>query len=200
MGTVFNPGDLAEAEALIRRMGEAGPAGAGILEGLASSLAGGGGRGVAPASTTIRDAELRYRTLVEQIPAVTFMASLDGAGNELYVSPQIEAMLGFTQEEWLENPILWYERLHPDDRDLWQEGFARTCTTGEPFRSEYRFVARDGGIVWVSGEAKVVRDEGGSPCSSTGSPSTSAGTSRPRRRCSGRTRSWSGASGRGLRS
>ncbi|HZV04314.1 MAG TPA: PAS domain S-box protein [Gemmataceae bacterium] len=109
--------------------------------------------------------EKRYRTLVEGIPAVTFMASLDedASERELYVSPQIETLLGFSQKEWLEDPLLWYTQLHPDDRYRWHEEFARTIATGEPFRSVYRFVARDGRVVWVHGEARVVRDDDGRP-------------------------------------
>src|SRR5215211_7719238 len=94
--------------------------------------------------TRLRLAEARYRTLVEQMPVVTFLAALDGGVNELYVSPQIEQMLGFTAEEWLSNPILWYTQLHPEDRERWHTEFARTCAAGERFRSEYRFLARDG--------------------------------------------------------
>lgn len=61
-------------------------------------------------------AAARYRTLIEQIPAVTFLASLEGDRNELYVSPQIESLLGFTQAEWVNDPVLWYRQTHPDDR------------------------------------------------------------------------------------
>jgi PAS domain S-box-containing protein len=111
----------------------------------------------------LRTAELRYRTLVEQIPAVTFMAVLGEGDNEIYISPHIEALLGFTQTEWLENPFLWYTQLHPDDRDIWHREFARGCRTGGPFRAECRFIARDGRIVWVHGEARVVRDDVGRP-------------------------------------
>ncbi len=111
----------------------------------------------------LRNAEVRYRTLVEQLPVVTFMAALDGGVNDLYISPQIETLLGYTQQEWLEDPVLWFSRLHPDDRERWHAEFARTCAAGERFRSEYRFVARDGRIVWVHGEAQVVRDEAGRP-------------------------------------
>lgn len=111
----------------------------------------------------LRKAELRYRTLVEQIPAVTFMAALDEGIHELYVSPQIESLLGFSQQEWLGNPILWYTQLHPDDRERWQTEFARTCTSGVNFRSEYRLLARDGRVVWIHGECQVVRDERGHP-------------------------------------
>jgi PAS domain S-box-containing protein len=115
-----------------------------------------------------RDAELakaeaRYRSLVEEIPAVTFMAALDDGINELYVSPQIVDMLGFTQEEWLNDPVLWHRQLHPDDRDRWHLEFARTCATAQPFHSIYRFLSRDGRIVWVLGEAKVVHDQDGRP-------------------------------------
>src|SRR5438067_6674445 len=115
------------------------------------------------AEAQLRKMEARYRTLVEGIPAVTFMAALDEGVNELYVSPQIEELLGFSQAEWLENPVLWYTQLHPDDRGRWHAEFARTCATGEPFRSVYRFVSRSGRQVWVHGEAHVVRDEDGQP-------------------------------------
>ena len=109
--------------------------------------------------------EARYRTLVEQIPAITFMASL-GEGldeNEIYVSPHIETMLGFTQDEWLGDPFLWYRQLHPDDRQRWGAEFARTCASGVGFSSEYRFISRDNREVWVHGEARIVRDDSGRP-------------------------------------
>jgi PAS domain S-box-containing protein len=111
----------------------------------------------------LRAAELRFKTLVEQIPAVTFMAVLGEGKNEVYVSPHIEAMLGYSQQEWLADPFLWYWRLHPDDRELWNEEFARGCRVGGPFRAECRFMARDGHTVWVHGEARVVKDDRGRP-------------------------------------
>jgi PAS domain S-box-containing protein len=111
----------------------------------------------------VRRAESRYQTLVEQLPAVTFMAALQEGDNELYVSPQIESLLGFSQREWLEDPILWFRQLHPDDHARWHTEFAQTCSMGTPFRAEYRFLTRDGRVVWVHGEAKVVRNERGDP-------------------------------------
>jgi PAS domain S-box-containing protein len=141
-----------EAEAALRML--AGPSGA---------AAPGERRPITGAEAQLRKAEARYRTLVEEIPAVTFMAALDEGINELYVSPQIEELLGFSQKEWLEDPVLWFTRLHPEDRERWHLEFARTCATAEPFRSVYRFIARDGRVVWVHGEAKVFRDEDGRP-------------------------------------
>jgi PAS domain S-box-containing protein len=121
------------------------------------------------ATSTIRDIsdrkrlEARYKTLVEGIPAVTFMAALDGGNNEMYCSPQIEQLLGFSQKEWVSDPFLWYRQLHPDDRQRWGQEFARTCSAGVNFSSEYRFISRDNREVWVHGEARVVRDQHGQP-------------------------------------
>lgn len=110
-----------------------------------------------------RRTEARYRALIEQIPAVTFMAALDEGENDMYVSPQIEALLGFSQKEWLDDPVLWFKRLHPDDQDLWNEEFSRGIAAGGPFRAECRVIARDGRTVWILGEARVVRDDAGHP-------------------------------------
>jgi PAS domain S-box-containing protein len=108
-------------------------------------------------------AEARYRTLVEQIPAVTFMASLEEGENEIYIGPQIEALLGYTQKEWLDDPVLWFHRMHPDDQERWNAEFARGCAVGGPFRADCRFFAKGGRTVWVHGEARVVRDRDGRP-------------------------------------
>ncbi len=117
----------------------------------------------AAAKDPVARAAARYQALVEQIPAVTFMAALDEGVNEMYVSPQIEALLGYSQQEWLDDPVLWFSRLHPEDRALWNEEFARGVATGGPFRAQCRVIARDGRVVWIQGEARLVRDENGNP-------------------------------------
>ena len=91
------------------------------------------------------------------------MAWFENGRCELYVSSYIETLLGYTATEWSENPILWYQRLHPDDRQRWNEEFSRTVSSAEPFRGDYRFLARDGRIVWIHGEVKVLYDESGRP-------------------------------------
>jgi PAS domain S-box-containing protein len=105
----------------------------------------------------------RFQTLVEQIPAVTFLAVLGEGDNDIYVSPHVEQLLGYSQQEWLDNPFLWYWQLHPDDRQLWNDVFAKGVRTGGPFVADCRFFARDGRIVWVHGEARLVRDARGRP-------------------------------------
>ncbi len=134
-----------------------------LLEGLASvflstsASPSDAARPAAEAPLPNRDAG--YRTLVEQIPAVVFMVYLDRGIGEAYVSPYIEATLGFSQAEWLEDPIRWYSRIHPDDSARWSVEAAEMFLTGNPLRSVYRVMARDGHVVWFHCEAKVVRRE-----------------------------------------
>jgi PAS domain S-box-containing protein len=104
-----------------------------------------------------------YRILVEQIPAVIFVGFLDGGLSETYVSPQIEQALGFSQEEWLDDPVRWYAQIHPEDKCRWSEEAARFFMTGNPLKSIYRVIARDGRVVTFQCEAKLVRHEDGRP-------------------------------------
>ena len=109
------------------------------------------------------EVDARYRTLVEQIPAVVFMAFLDKGIGEAYVSPQIETMLGFSQEEWLNDPVRWYQQIHPEDKARWSIEAAGLFMSGQPLKSLYRVLARDGHVVWFHCEAKMVRNENGQP-------------------------------------
>jgi PAS domain S-box-containing protein len=107
--------------------------------------------------------EDRYRALLDQIPAVVFMANLDEGSSEAYVSPQIEHSLGFSPAEWLEDPIRWYQHIHPDDKQRWSVEAAEMFLSGKPLRSSYRVIARDGHVVWFHCEAKMIRHGDGRP-------------------------------------
>jgi PAS domain S-box-containing protein len=109
------------------------------------------------------NSEAKYRALVEQIPAVVFMAYLDKGIGEAYVSPQIEEVLGFSQREWLEDPVRWYQRIHPDDKMRWSVEAAQMFISGRPLRSAYRVIARDGRVLWFQCEAKMIRRDDGRP-------------------------------------
>ena len=107
--------------------------------------------------------EARYRTLVEQVPAVVFMAYLDQGIGEAYVSPHIESLLGFTHEEWLNDPVRWYQQIHPDDKARWSLEGAHMFFSGEALRSVYRVLSRDGRVIWFQCEAKLVHRDDGTP-------------------------------------
>jgi PAS domain S-box-containing protein len=109
------------------------------------------------------DVKDTYRILVEQIPAVVFLAFFDQGIGEAYVSPQIERTLGFTQSEWLQDPVRWYQQIHPDDKARWSVEAARMLLTGEQLRSVYRVLARDGKVIWFHCEVKMARHSDGRP-------------------------------------
>ena len=97
------------------------------------------------------------------MPAVVFIGNMDKGMGEAYVSPYIEATLGFTHREWLEEPVRWYRQIHPDDKERWSVDAARVFLTGEPLRAVYRVVAESGRVVWFQCEAKMIRAEDGRP-------------------------------------
>ena len=108
----------------------------------------------------LEEAEGRYRTLVEQLPAVSYIAEPGAKGTWQYVSPQLERMLGFSQEEWTADPTLWARRIHPEDRDRVLEEEERDSILGVPLASEYRMITKDGRVIWVRDEG-VLRAEPG---------------------------------------
>ena len=111
----------------------------------------------------VREAENKYRTLIEQLPAITYILALDDANRLLYVSPQVESMGGFSPAEYLADPDLWIRQLHPDDRLRVLNQATESSATGKPFSSEHRLLTRDGQVRWVSVRGIVVRDEAGQP-------------------------------------
>jgi PAS domain S-box-containing protein len=115
------------------------------------------------AETALLEAETRYRTLVEQITAVTYIDAVDQASSAIFMSPQVDALTGYTPEEWKADPELWIRLIHPKDRARVLAENIRTNETGDPFKAEYRIIARDGRIVWVRDEAMMFKDEAGQP-------------------------------------
>jgi PAS domain S-box-containing protein len=110
-----------------------------------------------------REAEDNYRTLVEQLPAITYTAALDRVGLATFVSPQVTELLGFTPDECRADPDLWCQQLHPEDRDRVLAEWDQCRRTGAPFACEYRLVARDGQIKWFRDAARLVRQSDGLP-------------------------------------
>ena len=101
--------DLAEAEDLLLEL-------ASVFNGMSNPAGSNTISSVLADDAHASSLEAKYRALLEQIPAVVFMAYIDRGVSEAYVSPEIEAALGYSREEWLEDPVRWYEHIHPDDK------------------------------------------------------------------------------------
>jgi PAS domain S-box-containing protein len=118
------------------------------------------------AERSLRLLEERYRNLVEQIPAVTFIETPGGPPDKTwftYLSPQAEEIFGLSSEDLMANPDHLGELVHPEDRERVYAANAHCEATGEPFNEEFRIVRPDGRVVWLDSRAVVVRDEEGRP-------------------------------------
>jgi PAS domain S-box-containing protein len=107
-------------------------------------------------TAALQEAERRYRQLVEQVPAISYIAEPGEAGRFHYISPQVEHILGFTPQEWMADDHIWFSLLHPDDRQ--KTIAAEHRREGELYRVEYRTRTRDGREVWLRDDAVFVRD------------------------------------------
>jgi PAS domain S-box-containing protein len=108
------------------------------------------------------DAEAKYRMLIEQVAAISYIAELGVAGQWFYVSPQVEKILGFTPDEWLANSKKWMDHVLPEDCPRVQAA-EEASGNGEPYQAEYRMVRKDGRVIWVSDTAVTVHGSGSHP-------------------------------------
>jgi PAS domain S-box-containing protein len=127
---------------------------------------------------SLKEAEEQYRHLVEQLPVIVYTDKIDDGDMEtwdtVYISPQVEAILGYTPEEWMADPELWYRNLHPDDREaavaddhyefnLMTEGDPDGVHSFDEETSDYRIYGKDGRLVWLRDHNIIIRDEAGVP-------------------------------------
>ena len=110
----------------------------------------------------LRRSQARYRELFQQLPAVVYLEVHALGGSWVYESPRVADLLGYTPEE-SGRPGFWKTRLHPEDRERVLAEDARCEQTGDPWRMEYRQIAKDGRVVWVRDHAVLVRGEHGEP-------------------------------------
>lgn len=117
------------------------------------------------AEEALREAEARYRSLVEQIPAITFIEVEDPTSSlgyrTVYASPQVEAILGYSPAEWIADPELWGKLLVEEDRERAAAENAAATLERRAFHARYRLRARDGRIVWLREDSKPLLDDRG---------------------------------------
>ena len=98
-----------------------------------------------------------YRMLVEGVPAILYIDRPDELSTNLYTSPQIESLLGYSVEEWMADPELWRAAIHPEDRDRVSLANEESNRNAERYVDEYRIITKDGRTVWIRDEAAPVR-------------------------------------------
>ncbi len=107
-------------------------------------------------------AETKYRMLVERLPVAVYTSELGVNGVWHYISPQIEELLGFTVAEWLSQPNLWYQQMHPEDRERQKELEEQAWTQQRTFEGEYRMFTREGRLIWIRDSAQILSPQNNS--------------------------------------
>ncbi len=111
----------------------------------------------------LQEAEIKYRTLADHVPVVTYRVDLGEKSATSFISPQIRDMLGFTAEEWMADPQLWLHVIPPDDRERVRKIVAEHDRTGEPASIEFQMLDREGRPHWVRCNQRYQRDDSGTP-------------------------------------
>jgi diguanylate cyclase (GGDEF)-like protein/PAS domain S-box-containing protein len=107
--------------------------------------------------------ELRYRSIIDQLPAVLYVDGVGENASMIDVGPSVADLLGISRDEFLRRQHAWADTIHPDDLDRVVAERDRAARTGEPFRTEYRLAHPSGRTVWIREEAVLVRDPAGRP-------------------------------------
>jgi diguanylate cyclase (GGDEF)-like protein/PAS domain S-box-containing protein len=109
------------------------------------------------------EAEAKYRSLVEHIPAVVYLDPVDENATSIYVSPQIVELIGITPEDWANDYYAWRTHVHPEDIDRAWDGYQEAYRNHAPLNHEYRMLHEDGSVKWVLEQAYPIDDEDGNP-------------------------------------
>ena len=109
--------------------------------------------------SSAKQSQARYKTLLESIPAISYINTNDEIGSTEYVSPQVERLLGYPHEQFHRDPLFWKKILHPEDKERVLRESILAVQTGKPFQMEYRLLTKDNAIVWVRDDAILIRDD-----------------------------------------
>ena len=104
----------------------------------------------------------RLEEVVADVPGVVWEAwgQPDAATQRIdFVSNHIETMLGYAPIEWTSTPNFWLTIVHPDDKERAGREAAAIFNGGVGGRQEFRWMHKDGRVLWVEGHSSVILDE-----------------------------------------
>jgi len=113
----------------------------------------------AAAERSREQSETRYGVLVKRLAGVVYVTSFGTDPPIHYVSPQIEALMGYTPDEWVVGSgfEMWSSRIHPDDRERVLGEESHRLTIADSHTWEYRLITRDERELWIRDDEAVVQ-------------------------------------------
>jgi PAS domain S-box-containing protein len=105
-------------------------------------------------------AEAQYRSLVELQPLVMYIDNLGSMPVADFISPRVEAWLGYPVQRWMDEPGFFFDNVvHPDDRDRVWSAHLHAERDSTSFDAEFRLITADGRTLWTRAVDSVVRDD-----------------------------------------
>lgn len=104
--------------------------------------------------------------MVSSVPGVVWEAwgEPDAATQRMdFVSDYVEKMLGYSVEEWLATPNFWLTIVHPEDKENAVRNAAETFASKTAGTNRFRWIAKDGRVIWVESQSVAICDEAGNP-------------------------------------
>ncbi len=114
------------------------------------------------AEQLLRETETKYRALIEHAPEVIYLDKASDEGDNLFISPQVETLLGYPQKKFIEDPLFWHQIIHPEDYTRAVNSINNTIQYGQA-TEEYRIIKMDGSAVWVRDTSVCIYDENKKP-------------------------------------
>jgi len=108
----------------------------------------------------------RLKNVIANVPGLVWEAwgKPDAANQQIdFVSDYVETMLGYSVEDWISTPNFWLKIVHPDDQAHAAQVANATFESGSAGVNQFRWVRRDGQVIWVETFSAPVLDSGGQP-------------------------------------
>lgn len=105
---------------------------------------------------TLRRSEKQHRTLISNLPGVTFRRQLDEQGVPLFLGGAVEVLTGWPADDFMDARMRFSDILHPDDAAAFWRQVGDALAQSEPYTVEYRILHRDGSVRWVTESARGI--------------------------------------------
>ena len=109
----------------------------------------------------LKDSERQYRTLIRNIPGVSFHCSFAPEWKMIFISDAVFNLTGWMPQDFIEGRVRLFELVHPDDRQRVNDTCVQAAGEQRDFENVYRMIHRDGRERWVRESSGPVLDNDG---------------------------------------
>ncbi|EGN76185.1 PAS domain S-box/PAS domain S-box/PAS domain S-box [Idiomarina sp. A28L] len=110
----------------------------------------------------LRESEAQFRSLVDNMPGVTYRCRYDEEWTMLYLSDKVDPLSGYPASDFIQNKVRSYDSvIHPDDKKMASIAVEKAIEEHTDWLIEYRVLHRDGSVQWAKEKGRPVYDKNG---------------------------------------